>query len=194
MKGKSLFLLLLGVSGVGKTEIIKQLLEMNDKFIYISPDMTRELRKGEIGKNSISNEEMDAKDGKGEYLVINPLYGGLRYATPKKPIVSALSMGVYPVLDWPISKIDIMTKAFKNQTHVVYVVPPSVGELKKRLLSDGRDANGVRLKNALLELQLYEDGLCDEKIDLKVVSETDSISSVVSKIYESYFTAIQSLS
>ena len=41
------FLLLLGVSGVGKSTIIRKLLAMDERFVYISPYITRQLREGE---------------------------------------------------------------------------------------------------------------------------------------------------
>ncbi|MBU4010588.1 MAG: guanylate kinase, partial [Proteobacteria bacterium] len=61
----SKFLLLLGVSGVGKSTLIRELKRLDERFIYISPYMTRPLREGESDKIEVSNEEMDLMISKG---------------------------------------------------------------------------------------------------------------------------------
>ncbi|MBI2459148.1 MAG: hypothetical protein HYV53_01175 [Parcubacteria group bacterium] len=55
----SKFLLLLGPSGVGKSAIIDELSKFDNRFVYISPYMTRPLRLGEKNKVAVSDEQMD---------------------------------------------------------------------------------------------------------------------------------------
>lgn len=86
------FLLLLGPSGVGKSTIIRDMQAMDSRFVYISPYITRSLRKGEQDKIQISNQEMDERAARGEFLVINSFYG-IRYATPNDSIERALNTG-----------------------------------------------------------------------------------------------------
>lgn len=74
------FLLLLGPSGTGKSTIIRELRQMDERFIYISPYITRPLRENETDKVHISDQEMDLRKENGEFLTINNLYG-IRYAT-----------------------------------------------------------------------------------------------------------------
>ena len=45
------FLAICGVSGVGKTTIIKEIIKHKNFFEYIKPDTNRVLRKNEIDKN-----------------------------------------------------------------------------------------------------------------------------------------------
>jgi guanylate kinase len=183
------FLLLLGPSGVGKSTIINQLKELDDRFVYISPYTTRQLRKGEKDKVSISDEIMDKKDKAGEFLVINNLYG-IRYATPRLPIVKALGKQNFPVLDWPIDKIDIMLQAFPNKITTVYVSPPNLDELKHRIEKDGRDSDGSRFESAKKELQRYWSGEFDQFCNFKVVNYTDANTETGLKIYASYLKSI----
>ena len=61
--------------------------------------MTRPLREGERNKISISGKEMDDMSERGDFLIINELYG-VRYATPRLPIELALAAGNFPILDW----------------------------------------------------------------------------------------------
>jgi guanylate kinase len=186
----SKLLLLLGPSGVGKSSIIEELLRLNSRFVYISPFITRPLREGEKDKISISGEEMDKMWNRGELLVINELYG-IRYATPRLPILQALAQSNFPVLDWPISRMDVMTRAFPGQLHVVYVLPPSIEDLRQRLSKDGRDTNGHRLRSAQEELEAYKSsryiGICN----FEIVAEENQVPKIAHAIYTNYLQSLQ---
>lgn len=188
----SKFLLLLGPSGVGKSAIIDELSKLDTSFIYISPYMTRPLRKGERNKISISGDQMDEMWQHGELLVVNELYGGVRYGTPKLPIVEALANGNFPVLDWPISKIKVMTQAFPDRLHIVYVSPPSVKALRQRLAKDRRDTDGNRLQNACEELEAYWSSKYVGIYDFEVVSEENQLQKIAYAIYASYLKSLRS--
>ena len=186
----SKFLLLLGPSGVGKSSIIKEILKLDNRFIYISPFMTRPLRKGEKDKVFASEEKINKMWGRGDLLAINIIYG-IRYATPKKPIKRALKKGNFPILDWPINKIEVMMQAFPNQLCIVYIIPPSIDSLKKRLAKDGRDTDGLRLKNAIKELRDYKSSKYKGVCDLKIISEENRVREIAQKIYNHYLESFQ---
>jgi len=181
----SKFLLLLGPSGVGKSSIIEELIRLDSRFVYISPFMTRPLRKEEKNKISISGEEMDEMWNRGQLLVINELYG-IRYATPRLPIVQALAKGNFPVLDWPVDRIDVMTQAFPGQLHVVYVSPPSIEALRQRLSKDERDADGHRLRSAQEELEAYKSSRYIGVYDFEIIAEENQVPKIAQAIYASY--------
>ena len=181
----SKFLLLLGPSGVGKSSIIEELIRLDCRFVYISPFLTRPLREGEKNKIPVSDEEMNKMWKRGEILTINELYG-IRYATPRLPIVQALAEGNFPVLDWPVSRIKVMTQAFPDQLHVVYVLPPSIETLQKRLAKDNRDTDGRRLQSARDELGAYKVSRYAEVYDLEIISEENQVSKIAQAIYANY--------
>ena len=52
------FLAICGVSGVGKTTIIKEIIKHKNFFEYINPDTNRVLRKNEIDKNHLNIDEI----------------------------------------------------------------------------------------------------------------------------------------
>ena len=182
----SKFLLLLGPSGVGKSTIIEELIRIDERFTYISPYMTRGLRNGEKNKISISNDQMNELWGKGELLVINTLYDNVRYATPRYPIIQAFEENRFPVLDWPISRIQIMTESFSDQLYLVYIAPSSINVLKNRLTIDGRDTDGKRLENARNELRAYWSHEYDGIFNLEIVSEENEITQIAHTIYDNY--------
>ena len=183
------FLLLLGPSGTGKSTIIHELKRLDNRFVYVSPYITRQLREGEQDKISISNATMDEMDRKGEFLVINNLYG-IRYATPKTPIVEAIQQNRFPVLDWPISKLNVMTNAFSRNLLSVYVEPPSLGELQERLSRDGRDLDGHRFNEATSELSKLWEGEFEGQYDLRVVNKSGEVDRISQKIYSKYVESI----
>lgn len=187
----SKFLLLLGPSGVGKSAIIDELSKLDTKFVYISPYMTRPLRSGERNKIPISGEQMDEMELRGEFLAVNTLFGGIRYGTPLLPIVEALAMGNFPILDWPIDRLQVMTQVFPGQLFTVYVSLSSIHVLYQRLAKDGRDTDGTRLASAKQELQRYWSSEYQGLYDLDVVSEDNKISEIATIIYNGYLKSIK---
>lgn len=182
----SKFLLLLGPSGVGKSAIIDELSKLDNRFVYISPYMTRPLRAGEINKVAISSKQMDEMWRRREFLVINELYGNIRYGTPRLPIEEALAMRNFPVLDWPIDQLEVMTRAFPEQLFVVYISPPSINVLRQRLAKDKRDKDGMRFKDAMQELQRYWSSEYMGLYNMEVVSEDNKLSKIAIAIYANY--------
>ena len=187
----SRFLLLLGPSGVGKSVIIDELLKLDNRFVYVSPYMTRVLRAGEKNKVAVNNDQMDEMWRRGELLVVNKLYGGIRYGTPRLPIAEALVAGKFPILDWPIDRLEVMTQAFPGQLFVVYVSPASVDVLYQRLSKDERDASGTRLASAEQELQRYWSSEYAGLYDFEVVSEDNKIFEIATEIYTKYLESIK---
>lgn len=165
MNGK--FLLISGVSGVGKSWVIGRLRRLDEKFVYVRPVMTRPLRDGETEKISVTDDEFDAMEARGEFVAVNLLYG-FRYGTPRAPILEMLESGRFPVLDWPVEKLTLMQREFPGQIFSTYLFPPSLEELKRRLDKDSRDSSGSRLAAAKLELDRFHYGEFDCKIDLAV--------------------------
>lgn len=177
------FMLLLGPSGVGKSAVIDELSKLDDRFVYICPYMTRPLREGEKNKVSVSRSQMDEMSQRGDLLVVNELFGGILYGTPRLPIEEALSAGRFPVLDWPIDRLGIMQQAFVGQLFTVYISPPSLEVLRQRLGKDGRDADGARFAGAQKELERFWALGYVGDYDYEIVSQDGQISQVAQAIF-----------
>ena len=186
----SKFLLLLGPSGTGKSTVIRELRQLDNRFVYISPCMTRELRQGETDKIPVTDVVMKEMNSRGEFLVINELYG-IRYATPLTPITEAFDSGNFPLLDWPISRMDVMTTAFPDRLFIVYLVPPSEEILTARLVQDERDPTGSRLQAALRELNEFQGGAYNDLFDLSIVTNDNQVPRIAQSIYTAYLKAIE---
>lgn len=178
------FLLLLGPSGVGKSSIIWALRERDNRYVYISPYTNRPLREGETDKISISDADMDRMAAENEFLVVNEVFNW-RYATPRGTILDAFAAHNYPLLDWPVDRLNIMREAFGDRLFVVYVAPPSLEELAARLGNDNRDVNGTRLRAAETELASYHAGEFAAFCDFEVVSDGE-IADLAASIHAAY--------
>lgn len=183
-------LLILGVSGVGKSTVIKELQKIDSRFVYIMPYTTRPVREGEKDKISVSHAMMDALARRGDLLTINELYG-VRYGTPIKPIDDALAGNKFPLLDWPISKLKIMHRKFGKSLYTVYIAPPGLDTIKERLANDRRDVDGSRLRSAASELQAYWSGLYAARCDLEVISEEDRALEIAQAVFSRYQVACE---
>lgn len=181
-------LLILGVSGVGKSSIIKALLALDNKFVYIVPFTTRPSRGVEETKISISDKEMEELWSRGELLSVNEIHG-IRCGTPRLSIIQTLEQNNIPVLDWPITCIEVMRQAFPNQFYAVYVLPPSIEILQQRLFKEKRGMNGHRLENAREELEAYQSFEYMGTCDLEIISEENKISEITQIIYAGYLSS-----
>ena len=147
-------------SGAGKTTLIKKALshakEIGEQVYLIVSHTTREPRKGEEhGKDYcfVTEEQFKKNIADNEYLEHAIVHGNM-YGTPRSEIEDKLDTG-YKVLleiDWQ-GALQII-KHFPD-AESIFISPPSVDELRKRLTDRGLDSEEVierRIKGAQTEL------------------------------------------
>lgn len=174
-------LLILGPSGVGKSSIIQEILRLDKQCVSVPTYTTRPLRVGEKEKISISSRKLFEMRDRHELLEINELYGNY-YATPILPIIKIFADNKIPILDWPVSRLGIMRKAFPGQLYTAYLAPPSIGVLKQRLLNDGRDIDNGRLRLACEELKAYWSGRYASLCHLNIISDEGNQTKIAEMI------------
>jgi guanylate kinase len=177
------FLLILGVSGAGKSTIIRHLKQLDHRIIPVIPYTTRPLRPQEYDKFSISTQEMEQLEQQGNNFIIDKRYG-IVYATPQASIETTLHNGQIPILDWPISKLNVMQNIFGERLFCVYVAPPDLETLKARLANDGRDKDGSRLKLAQEELDLFSQGAFDHLIHKLIINHDGNAELYAREIFD----------
>lgn len=135
-------IVLAGPSGVGKSRIVAALRErLPDLFFSVSAT-TRAPRPGEIDGRDylfVGDTGFDAMIGAGELLEWAEIHGGLqRSGTPRGPVEKALADG-RPVL----VEVDLAgaraVKAVLPDSVSVFVEPPSMAELERRLRERGTE-------------------------------------------------------
>lgn len=180
----------MGPSGAGKSSIICHLKKLDSRFTYIMPLITRELREGEHDKVHASLEEITELDNAGKLLTINVIYG-IYYATPKYLIDDALALGKFPVLDWPIQKLEIMHKNYGQHLYKVYIQPDDLQELQRRLSQDGRDKDGKRYQAGVAELDALHAGVYNGLFDLQLINAKNHERETAQQIYENFLASLK---
>ena len=132
-------------SGTGKTSMARQILA-DDPMISVSVSATtRPARSGEIdGKDYhfVDGPDFDRRVESGSLLEWAHVFGH-RYGTPREPVRDALAAGhdVLFDIDWQGTQ-QLKARDAKDVVSV-FLLPPSLGELERRLVARGTDSSEV---------------------------------------------------
>ena len=145
-----------GPSGAGKGTIIDKLKEINDNF-WLSISMTsRDIRSNDIPDETyffVNKEEFEDRIKKGVFLEY-AMYNGNYYGTPKDKILDKLNLGIDVVLEIEIQGA-LKVKELVPDAIFIFILPPSMDELRKRLVKRGTDSKEKilsRFKRAYQEI------------------------------------------
>ena len=143
-------------SGAGKTTIIDAVLKRSNTVARVITATTRAPRKGEKnGKDyhfwTIKQFEQAIKKNQMlEWAQVHTSY----YGIPKKSVDALIKKGICPILVIDVQGARTVKKIYENAV-LVFIIPPSLKELKKRIL--GRNDNTqdieLRLETAKKEVQ-----------------------------------------
>lgn len=160
MRRKGILIVVSGFSGVGKGTLMKQLVHSYDNYALSVSMTTRQPRPGESdGKEYffVSREVFEktiAENGLIEYAN----YCGNYYGTPKEYVEKQLEKGKDVILEIEIQGALKVREQFPTAL-LLFVMPPSAQELKKRLEGRGTETKEVidkRLKRATEEAEGIE--------------------------------------
>ena len=140
-------------SGTGKSVVIKELLRQDPNLKFSVSVTTRERREGEVDGldyhyiSDVQYDEFLAQDAFYEY--VNSQYGN-RYGTLRSEVDSFINVGKDVVfdVDWEGMR-QIKAKA-PNEVVSIYLLPPSIKELRRRLENRGTDSKEVIEKRMAL--------------------------------------------
>ena len=155
MNKRGIITVLSAPSGCGKNTLIDEASKQRDNFAYVTSATTREMRVGEAdGVNYFykSEEEFDRLIKTGEILEWD-MFCNCRYGTLKSQITEKIESGKDLLLDLTISGALAVKEAFPDDTVTVFILPPSIDELRKRLHLRGRESSDQieeRIKTALV--------------------------------------------
>ena len=169
-------------SGAGKSSLIKEIIDLSPNKIELSISATtRDARDGELnGKDYffISDEEFsDLKDR--DAFIENANVHGFQYGTLQSFVDEKIEAGISIILDIDVQGFK-QIKELNADNLSIFIIPPSLNELKKRLISRGSDSNDVienRLINAKKELgsaELFDYIVLNDKFD-ETLEELSSI-------------------
>lgn len=177
---KGILFVISGPSGTGKGSICAGLTLHGNAVISVSMT-TRQPRPGEVDGKSyyfVGREDfldMVAKDGFYEYAEVYDEY----YGTPKGPVIEKLSAGKDVILEIdPQGAMQI--KAACPECVLVYILPPSLSELRKRIEGRGSETPEKieqRLGRAVNEASMvpnYDYCVVNQELDV-AISDVEAI-------------------
>lgn len=172
-------------SGGGKTSICRKLLSPLRKkkgWQFSISYTTREIRPGERNgreyhfvTDKLFNQKVKANEFAEHFKV--HLY---QYGTPRKPLETVLKKGGVMILDVDVQGARKLKKEYP-EAMTIFVMPPSVKELQKRLRQRGTETKQqlrVRFQNAKAEMKLWN------KFEYVVINQelNEAVSEVLSII------------
>ena len=162
IKKEGVLLVISSPSGTGKTTICKKLLEY-DKNIHLSVSVTtRKKRKNEVeGIDYYFRSKKDFLNLKSQNSFIeNALVFENYYGTLKSEVLEQLENGVDVLIDIDWQGTRQITQAMKGNLIKIFLLPPSIDELKKRLSkrnSDSIKEINFRMSKALKEIKHFDE-------------------------------------
>ncbi len=160
MSRKGILVVVSGFSGAGKGTLMKRITQKYDNYALSVSATTRAPRPGEVEgkdyffKTTTEFEKMIAKDELIEYAK----YVDHFYGTPKADVEEQLEAGWDVILEIELQGA-LKVKEKYPEALLLFVVPPTVAELKNRLLKRGTETLEViqnRLDRAKEEVDFLE--------------------------------------
>lgn len=143
-------------SGTGKTTVIKKLLEEDKRLNWSVSVTTRKPREGEVDGvdyHYVSDAEYDKLLKEDAFYEFVDSQYGCRYGTLRSEVDGFLNVGHDVVFDMDWDGLRQMKSKAPNDVVSIYMLPPSVKELRRRLEGRGTDSRETIEKrmNMLLE-------------------------------------------
>jgi guanylate kinase len=159
---RGVMLVVASPSGAGKTSISRAVLATDPNIELSVSVTTRAKRHSEVDGvhyHFISVKEFERMRAEGELLEWAEVHGNL-YATPRAKVEQTLASGrdILFDIDWQ-GTLQLYEKARADMV-TVFVLPPSIKELRVRLerrAEDGEDVIRRRLKNARIEMEHWRE-------------------------------------
>jgi len=159
---RGLMLVLSSPSGAGKSTIARLLLEKEDNLSLSVSVTTRPRRSSEVDGvhyhflDDTKFEKMKAHDELLEWAEVHGNY----YATPRGPVEDSLEKGRDVLFDIDIQGTFQLYERMREDVVSVFILPPSIAEMKSRLRRRAEDSDDVilrRLKTAVGEMRHWSE-------------------------------------
>lgn len=157
LTGHGFALVIAAPSGAGKTTLARALVDRHDDIEFSVSATTRKRRDYEKGSRDyhfVDDEEFVRMQETGKLLEWAVVHGR-RYGTPKKEVEERLKQGQVVVLDIDVKGAGQVRQALPAAV-LVFVLPPSAEELRRRLATRGSEPHEerqIRLETARQELR-----------------------------------------
>lgn len=149
MKRRGLLIILSSPSGAGKSTLARRLRAWDNSLNFSVSATTRAMRPGEVdGKDYhfVTEDHFKSQVVAGEMLEHAHVFGNF-YGSPKGPVEATISEGkdVLFDIDWQGAQ-QIKNSALQEHVLSIFILPPSITELRRRLIERGQDSDDVIAK------------------------------------------------
>lgn len=182
---KGVLIVVSAPSGCGKSTILHRLMETREKLHFSVSATTRKPREGEtegIDYFFITKRKFQKMIENNEFLEYAE-YVGNCYGTPKAAVDAQLEQGNDVYLDIEVQGA-LQVKAKRPETLLIFILPPSIEELERRLIKRGTDSPEV-IRNRLEQAE-RECSLKDEYDFIVVNDEVERAVAEISGIIDQY--------
>jgi guanylate kinase len=151
-------------SGGGKSTLLNALRQTPD-FVYSVSCTTRPARPGEVDGEDyhfLGKQEFERRIAAGDFIEHAQVHGNY-YGTLRESILQNLNAGVDVMVDIDVQgarKIRGDSELIRAALADVFIMPPSMGELRRRLMKRGTETPEqieIRLGNAAKEMEAWRD-------------------------------------
>lgn len=160
---RGIVLILSSPSGAGKTTLTRMLLQDRDLDLTLSISVTTRARRSSevdgIHYRFITEKQFIAMRDAGELLEWAEVHGNY-YGTPRTPVEEILGQGRDALFDIDYQGTRQVREKLGGDTVTVFILPPSMKELRARLERRAEDSSDViekRLMNARKEIARWKD-------------------------------------
>ena len=181
MKNGNLFIIS-APSGTGKTTILKRVIAELKNIVFSVSHTTRSPRLGEekdVDYFFVDKSTFVTMQEQGLFLEWAEVHGNL-YGTCSNTVQAITEQGNDIILDIDVQGARQLMDKLKNKGVFVFISPPSLHELEKRLVNRGTESESViatRLNNAhdeMKSLEYYDYVIVNDRVD-QAVDELKSI-------------------
>lgn len=144
MNNKGILIVVSGPSGSGKGTLLQGLMQGNERIKYSVSATTRSPREGEVnGKNYffVTREEFQQQIQSGGMLEF-ATYCGNYYGTPRRYVYDNLEAGYDVILEIDVAGATELMEQGEPAVYI-FIMPPSMQELKKRLVGRNTETDAV---------------------------------------------------
>ncbi len=181
MNEKGKLIVISGPSGAGKSTVVFKAIEARDNVCFSTSVTTRKPRPGEVDGKEYFFVDLDRfkEMVENDELLEHAEYVANSYGTPRSYVEQKLNEGVDVILDIEVQGARQVSEKMPDAVKV-FIIPPSLDELKRRLESRGTDtaraveARLIRARQEYQEADFYDYIIVNDDAD-KAASELSAI-------------------